>query len=435
MAAFMVTAIVVSGCGNQQKPATQDSTGNKPAAEGNQTVTLNFAWWGSQERNTRTQDAIKIFEQKHPNIKVTTQFSPWSGYWDKISTQISGGSAPDVMQMDISYLREYTERGSLLDLKTLGINTSDVDATVLKTGEVNGKLTGIPSAVNAMAVIYDPALLSKAGVTINQGERYTWDQYAQTTAQVAQKLGKGFYGSADPTANYMGIDVLDYYVRQHLGETEFNGDFTALGFSRKTLQDYLTYDVNLIKSGAIPPASVTGGITDTPQSVLVQGKAAFDFAWSNQLIAYEKLANRPLSLMLFPSLPGGNEGMYLDPSMYWSIPSESKHPKEAAMLVDFLTNDLDGGKVLGPERGVPVSSKVKDSLKSSLSATDLKIYDYIDLVGKNSTPIDPVPPKQYNQILTQLNTAIEEARFGKKDPAAATDEFFTKATDTLKNSK
>src|SRR6185312_15771052 len=47
-------------------------------------ASMQFAWWGSTARHNATQPA--------------------------------GGNAPDVIQMDYSYIGEYARRGSLLDL-------------------------------------------------------------------------------------------------------------------------------------------------------------------------------------------------------------------------------------------------------------------------------------------------------------------------------
>jgi len=49
-------------------------------------TTLRVMWWGSQTRHERTQQVIKLFEEKYPDIDVKPEFTSWDGYWDKMAT-------------------------------------------------------------------------------------------------------------------------------------------------------------------------------------------------------------------------------------------------------------------------------------------------------------------------------------------------------------
>lgn len=52
---------------------------------------------------------------------------------------------------------------------------------------------------------------------------------------------------------------------------------------------------------------------------------------------------------------GEYQGGYAKVSMCWAISATCEHPKEAALLVNFLMNNEEAAKILGSERGVPVS--------------------------------------------------------------------------------
>lgn len=108
-------ALALAGCGNGQ--SGDEESGN---------ASLQFAWWGSTERHNKTQAALRAFQKEHPGIKVTTQFSGWDGYWEKLATQTAGGNAPDVIQIDYSYIGEYARRGSLLALDSLSGDVLDL---------------------------------------------------------------------------------------------------------------------------------------------------------------------------------------------------------------------------------------------------------------------------------------------------------------------
>ncbi|GAB3979662.1 hypothetical protein GCM10027615_56550 [Plantactinospora veratri] len=75
------------------------------------TATLRYSWWGNADRAELMKQAIALFESKNPGVKVTPSFQEYEAYWQKMATETAGGNAPDVLQMDFSYLREYADRG------------------------------------------------------------------------------------------------------------------------------------------------------------------------------------------------------------------------------------------------------------------------------------------------------------------------------------
>ncbi len=108
------SAAALAACGSPA--ASQTGTAENP-------VTINYTWWGNDDRAERTRKAIALFEGKNPDIKVNGNFTDFAGYWQKRATEAAGGGLPDVMQWDLSYLRDYGQRNQLLDLGTVKIDT------------------------------------------------------------------------------------------------------------------------------------------------------------------------------------------------------------------------------------------------------------------------------------------------------------------------
>src|SRR6266536_5766825 len=100
-----VASAALAGCGFA--PSSSDS-----GAGGN---SLTFRWWGGNARNDAYQKAVKIFTQK-TGITVTTQYSGYDGYFDKLNTEFAGGNPPDLFQMDTALVSTYAGRGVLTDL-------------------------------------------------------------------------------------------------------------------------------------------------------------------------------------------------------------------------------------------------------------------------------------------------------------------------------
>ena len=100
-ALFMLIFLLVS-CGGKKAESGADG----------KEVTLRFLWWGSDTRHKATLEAIKLFEEKNPGIKIKAEYSGYEGYLEKLTTQMSGNTAPDIIQMDWSWLYLFSKTGT-----------------------------------------------------------------------------------------------------------------------------------------------------------------------------------------------------------------------------------------------------------------------------------------------------------------------------------
>ena len=129
-------------------------------------VALRMSTWGNDSRLKLTQQAITAFQQANPGVTVQVENNEFGSYWDKLATQTAANDAPDVIQMDESYIAAYGGRDALLDLGTQSsvLDLSAMDAKVLDTGKVNGTLVGAPVGIALFSIGVNPELLKKAGL-------------------------------------------------------------------------------------------------------------------------------------------------------------------------------------------------------------------------------------------------------------------------------
>ena len=130
-----VLMILVISCGGKKDASKSGGDGKE--------VTLRFSWWGGDSRHKATLEAIKLFEAKNPGIKIKAEYSGWDGHFEKVSTQITGNTAPDIMQVDWNWLYIFSKNGDgFYDLNTLkdDFDLSNYDSQVLSYTTINGKL-------------------------------------------------------------------------------------------------------------------------------------------------------------------------------------------------------------------------------------------------------------------------------------------------------
>ncbi|UOQ43977.1 sugar ABC transporter substrate-binding protein [Halobacillus salinarum] len=413
----MVLAVILSACSSGSKEASGDSGESDDG-----TVTLRMTWWGSQSRHDQTQEIIKKFEEENPDIKIDAEFTGWDGYFEKMAAQAAGNNLPDIMQQNFGeYLTQYADKNLLTDLTPyVEDGTIDVDGvsdTVMKSGKKNGKLLGIPTGTNALAAFYNKDMLDKSGVTIPESGEWTWDDYMQISEKVHAKTGK--YGTRlmDPTVAF------EYYLREN-GKKLFNEDGSALGYEDDQLMvDYFNMNKELVEKGAAPGYEVIQQIKGVEDELITRGEAAFDLRWSNQATALDSASNgKNIQMTLMPG-ENNDQGMYLKPAMLWSISKNSKHKDEAAKFINFFTNNIEVYKIAGSDRGVPIKEEIREEMKSDLSDTDKKVYEYIDKVTKHSSPIDSNYPPQASEIMASLQKIDELVMYEELTPEQGAKQF------------
>jgi multiple sugar transport system substrate-binding protein len=416
-AAVTAAGIALSGCGG----------GNPPAAGG--PVELNFVYWGDSNRAKMTDAAIRIFEEKNPGITVKSEYQDSGPYADKLATRFAGGNPPDVLAMANRSLLEYAQRGTLADLKTLPeLNLDKVLDTVLSRGEVDGKLYGLATGVTTIGMVVNKAITDQAGVAIPDDKTWSWDDYAKFATEVTQKTGGKVYGAGYDVSTETGPILL---ARQR-GEDFYTED-NKLGVSEDTIREWFQYSVDLRNAGGYPPAGFFEQIGGSAaQSYLAKGTVASQIIPINNFKAYNEAAGGNVVLLRMPGeTTEKRRGYSADPTMLWSIAAKSKHPKEAAKLLDFLTNDSDGAAETLTQRGVPINPDVAESITAKLSPGDTAFVNMMAAIQEDELPPAYVYPKGASVVADTLKQLATEVEFGRVTPADAAKTFIEKSNAAI----
>jgi pectin-derived oligosaccharide transport system substrate-binding protein len=405
-----------------------------PAAASGETIELRMAWWGSQNRHDRTLKVIDMFQKEHPNITITSEYMGFGDYWTKMATEAAGNNLPDIMQQDYAYIAQYISKGLLMPLDGYvadgKIKLDKVDEKQITGGKMDGKLYAVNLGTNSQTLVFDPALFEKAGVKL-PGPDWTWAEFEQTAIQLHEKLG--IYGMGE---SLYDRQIFKMWLKEH-GKWLYNADGTALGYDDdKLFADFFHMILRLQKAGVAPTrefdaARANLGVED---QLIVKEQAAIAQMWSNQVVAVSKAAgDRPLQLGLFPQGgAGATEGHYLKPSQFFSITSQSKHPEEAALFIDYFTNSIEANKVLMAERGVPISADVRQALQPLLKPAEKATFDFISLVEQHSSPIPPPdPPAEPKIISDAYNPIVDQILYGQITPEEGAKLFREQATALL----
>ncbi|WP_311198852.1 hypothetical protein [Paenibacillus hexagrammi] len=78
-----------------------------------------------------------------------------------------------------------------------------------------------------------------------------------------------------------------------------------------------------------------------------------------------------------------------------------------------MLNDPEANKVIKGDRGIPLSSKVKEAMKPTLKPEEVQVYDYIAWAEKNSSQMDPPDPAGAAEVSKLLKDVQDQMLFNK----------------------
>jgi multiple sugar transport system substrate-binding protein len=380
-------------------------------------TTLRLTTWGNDSRLKLTEQAVDAFTAANPDIKVTVENSDWTAYWDKLATMTAGNNAPDVIQMDESYIAAYGAREALLDLNTAkdNLDLSAMDPKVLETGNVQGTLVGAPIGVANFSVAANPEVLKKAGVSVPNDETWTWDQFGEVAAQVTAKLGSqgvyGLDGFGTSTAE------LGAWARQK-GEEVW--PTSGPGVSQATITSFFDYANKLVAMKATPSAerqAENAGET-LDATLFATNKAAFHLLFHTQISAFAAASGTQMMLLRLPAQETGQSPKMVNKaSMYWSVSSQSKQVDASAKLIDFLLTDPAATKVLTTERGIPAIPAVQKEVAPLLDPQAKVALEFSQSITPELAPPPQVTPPNASGFSTEFTPVATEVLFGKSSPA------------------
>lgn len=391
---------------------------------------IRMFWWGSNDRAERTRKAIQAFEAANPGVAVTSEFAGWDGYWPRLATQIAGGNAPDLLQMDPLYMVEYARRGAIRPLDPYrggALQIDDFGEANLASCSIDGQLFGINNGINAFGTIVNAGAWHDRGVEPPTFAT-TWPQLVELCRTFKQGNKKsGFYAIADGSGR---DELLEIWLRGQK-KALYTPD-GQLGFDAKDLTGWFEYWAGLrAEGGCVTPDIQALSKSDAETSPLTTGYAAADYAHSNEFIDFAQLNKADLSITGIPVNEDNVASNYLKPSQMFSVSAASRDPETAVKLANFLVNTPSGVQALGVERGIPAAPAMRALVLPDLNAEEKKTVEFISNLAPYAGKFPPALPKGAGEISTLLLRLSQETGFETSTPAQAADQFIREASSIL----
>jgi len=394
---------------------------------------LRLYWWGGQARADRTTAVADLYAKANPGFSYDGEFNAFNDYWPKLGTQVAGGNAPDVFQMDYRYLVEYASKGTIAALDDYvgnQLKLDDFDQDQQDGGKVDGKLYAISLGANSVSMMVNKKAFEDAGVDAPTRD-WSYEDY-KSHAEAFNAKSNGMRLLADGSGNEPG---LENWLRQRGKALYADG---KIGWDADDLIEWfkLWADLRAAQVCVTPEDQALDASAAIDTTMITLKKAATTYANSNQLIAFQAVNDAPLTMTNFPRIKAGSGGgHYRKPSQFWSVNPKSALLEDAVKYVSFFINDVPSGLVLGVERGIPCAKHVRDALAPTLSPPDQLSLNFVSNLGDLLGALPPSPPPNAGEVSKEFKTKSQEVAFGQQSPADAGPAFVTLANEVLARAK
>ncbi|MEZ0492017.1 ABC transporter substrate-binding protein [Kineococcus sp. TBRC 1896] len=413
------SAVALTGC------SRFGASGGGTDADG---VELTVMAWADSKQAAVYEKAFAAYHEANPGVTVKLEWMDVGSYQDKLNTRFAAGNPPDVMFLVGRWLGEYASRGALADLATFpdALDLTALDDSVLASSRLDGKLYGVPTGTTCQGLVYNTKVLQDVGLTLPDTSTWTWQQFHDFNVAITEATGRATYGTG---YNIPWAPTVSLWAGQH-GESLYTEDGT-LGMSAQTLADYFQMTVDLRDAGGYAPAgSLDDQATTVEDSALGKGFVASQTIPANLFGDYNTALDGNLTLVRFPGeVP--THGYQITPTLLWSQASGSKHPQEAAALIDYLTNDPTSFESRAALLGVPVNPDIATEVAATLPADGKTFVDF--LLGLQDEELPPyyLEPAGAGEISDNLVSLATEVEFGRMTPQQAGERFVTEAQASL----
>lgn len=318
----------------------------------NEKVEIRFSWWGGDTRHTATQNAIDAFMKKYPNITVKPEYGAWDGWAEKVSTQLKGDTAPDLMQINWNWMYQFSSDGSkFADLNQFKdvISLDNYDEKILQEGVVAGKLQSLPIGVTGKAFFWNETTFQKAGLEIPT----SFEDIMNAGKVFKEKLGDDYYPLG--MYEYERVILMLYYLESVYGKPWAVDN--KLNYTVEEIKEGLDWINSLEEAHVLPSIAQLkgdGAYILEKNSKWMDGRYAGFYEWDS---AQAKMAGaleegQKLVLGEFPTDLGDHKAGLTKVNMCYAITESSKNKAAAALLLEFLTSDPEGVELVGTERGM-----------------------------------------------------------------------------------
>ena len=296
----------------------------------------------------------------NPDVQVEIVQAGWDGAFDKLITQFTGGTAPDIIHFEASSIVSFGTDGYLADLTDLIDEDlkSDISEGIWESVTQDDQIIAYPSTLQSYMAFANADLLEAAGIEIPTGDTMTWDELQEiakaTTTGGTYGLG---WGLASPTATIMSLGL------------GFDGGFFEGSGADATIDvgdDELAVPERIHEMAytdkSIDPTSLTQSGSDVLAS-FYGGKVAMTVQGSFQATNIANDAPDGFNWVALPPLEGSEGAVQAANPQTYSVNIDSEYVEESADFLNFFMSGDNLAQIAYADALIPSSGAARTAVE------------------------------------------------------------------------
>lgn len=410
LALLIVLALTLGACGGAQPAASNE----------NVTITV----WDYYGEATPVKPLLEGFQKENPNITVQYEALDWDTTLEKLNVVMTGGTPPDVVTTDMTWLPKFAALGGFTDLKQL--SGGKLNGVAWDQAYTPGALEAITYNDQIVAALYDfdvYALYYRADLFEQKGLKVptNWAELNDVSKNLAegdkylyQWLPETFHGSQWIYENGGNLLSADNKTVVFNSPEAIEGITAYAGLLTNKTAIYWGADqgerIQGIKDGRIAMFS------DGPYNMGIMKSAAPEMSgmWKVAVHPYSK---QPGSYL-------GGTGLV--------IPAQSKQKEAAWKFIEYamrVENQIGVYKYAGAAPALTAALQSPEVNAPDPYFGGQKTFDVFLEAMKTAKHFPYV--RQWSDIDVAFSTAMEQVGLGQKSVKDALDEAAATATDAL----
>lgn len=313
-------------------------------ASAENTVTIQYAFWGNPTAIGVEKDIIDEFEKTHPNIKVTPVVAAYNDYHTKLLTMYAGGQAPDVMRIDSYYMADFMKNKALKDITGLikqdKLNMNSYYPAGLLDCMQGNRYYGLPWGTAPVFMFINVKMFKDTGIPVPSVD-WKYEDFLKIARQLSK--GEGMdrqYGFAVGTTDLTNLFPFIWAG----GGDLFDKNRRKFTLNKPQAVQKIQEIANMIKEGIIPdPAQFTSG--DVFNRWSANYKLAMRMGTAAEILSMQSIAGYEFEVLPFPGTVKYPRTT-ISKSNVVGISSTTKQAKAAWEFLKFLRGPGQPGEVL-----------------------------------------------------------------------------------------
>ncbi|GAA2055673.1 extracellular solute-binding protein [Leifsonia soli] len=394
LGAAVVAAAVVAGVA----ACSGSGSGSSGSAGGT------YTFWDPYPQFDASADWTKLVEQCGTDAGVTVKRTGYdtSDLTNKALLAGQQGNSPDLLLVDNPVVSTLAEAGILTTTSENKLDTSDIQKNILAAGQLDGKTYGVPIGANTLALYYNKAVLSAAGV--DASSITDWSTLTDALGKVTAAGKKGITFSAIGTEEG-SFQFLPWFWGSGANLTKLDSD---------KAEKALTLWTDWLKKG-YAPNSVINNTQTTSWQEFATGDYAFGENGTWQLGNVKK-AGIDYGILSIPAMDGGAAPAPTG-GEFMTIPVQKDTARYATSkkIAECLTSTKSFVKT---DTTLSYIAPTEAAQKEQVAANP-ELKPWVDAVAAAKGRTSDDLGTKYPKISKELWTAVQNALSGSQSPADA----------------